>query len=80
MSLLLLPERLFTHISTGVNNQVLIYTTEWTGVSGWERKYTSFEIAAKGILTWDLSIESPAFYCWANALQKDGNMHLRLDN
>ena len=42
---------LFTHIFTAVYSHVLIYSADWTGVSWRERKYRSFETAARGIRT-----------------------------
>ena len=41
-------QRLFTHISTTVYSQVLIYTAEWTEASWRERKCPNFETVAKG--------------------------------
>ena len=43
--------RLFTHISTTVYNQVLIYTAESTGALRREWKCSNFEMVAKGIRT-----------------------------
>ena len=60
--------RLFTHIFTTVYTQVLIYTAEWTGASGKERKCPNFETVAKGTRIRVLSIASPAFYLWVTAL------------
>ena len=54
----------FTHISTPVYSQMLLYTAAWTGASWRERKCPSFETAAKGIRTQAL----PAFFLWAAAL------------
>ena len=41
-------QRLFTHISTTVYSQVLIYTAEWTRALWRERKCPNFEMVAKG--------------------------------
>ena len=63
-----IAQRLFTHISTTVYSQVLIYTAESTEASWRERKCPNFETVAKGIWTRALSIASPAFYHWATML------------
>ena len=57
-----IAQRLFTHISTTVYSQVLIYTAESTEASWSERKCPNFETVSKGIRTRALSIASPAFY------------------
>ena len=57
-----IAQRLFTHISTTVYSQVLIYTAESTEASWSERKCPNFETVTTGIRTRDLSIASPAFY------------------
>ena len=60
--------RLFTHISTAVYSQVLIYTAEWTGASWRERKCLIFETAAKrirtrpGSLGWESAILPLSYY------------------
>ena len=55
-------QRLFTHISTTVYSQVLIYTAESTEASWSERKCPNFETVTTGIRILALSIASPAFY------------------
>ena len=40
--------RLFTHISSTVYSQVLIYTAEWTEASWREQKFPNCEAVAKG--------------------------------
>ena len=57
-----IAQRLFTHISTTVYSQVLIYTAESTEASWSERKCPNFETVTTGIRTRALSIASPAFY------------------
>ena len=57
-----IAQRLFTHISTTVYSQVLIYTAESTEASWSERKCPNFETVTAGIRTRALSIASPAFY------------------
>ena len=57
-----IAQRLFTHISTSVYSQVLIYTAESTEASWSERKCPNFETVTTGIRTRALSIASPAFY------------------
>ena len=57
-----IAQRLFTHISTTVYSQVLIYTAESTEASWSERKCPNFETVTTGIGTRALSIASPAFY------------------
>ena len=57
-----IAQRLFTHISTTVYSQVLIYTAESTEESWSERKCPNFETVTTGIRTRALSIASPAFY------------------
>ena len=57
-----IAQRLFTHISTTVYSQVLIYTAESTETSWSERKCPTFETVTTGIRTRALSIASPAFY------------------
>ena len=57
-----IAQRLFTHISTTVYSQVLIYTAESTEASWSERKCPHFETVTTGIRTRALSIASPAFY------------------
>ena len=41
-------QRLFTHISTTVNSQVLIYTADWTEASWGKKNCPNFETVAKG--------------------------------
>ena len=62
------PRTPFTHISTVVYSEVLIYTAEWTEASRRERKYPSFETVARGIRTRAISIASPSFYRWATSV------------
>ena len=57
-----IAQRLFTHISTTVYSQVLIYTAESTEASWSERKCPNFETVTTGIRSRALSIASPAFY------------------
>ena len=57
-----IAQRLFTHISTTVYSQVLIYTAESTEASWSERKCPNFETVTTGIRTRALSIASPAVY------------------
>ena len=57
-----IAQRLFTHISTTVYSQVLIYTAESAEASWSERKCPNFETVTTGIRTRALSIASPAFY------------------
>ena len=57
-----IAQRLFTHISTTVYSQVLIYTAESTEASWSERKCPNFETVTTGFRTRALSIASPAFY------------------
>ena len=57
-----IAQRLFTHISTTVYSQVLIYTAESTEASWSERRCPNFETVTTGIRTRALSIASPAFY------------------
>ena len=57
-----IAQRLFTHISTTVHSQVLIYTAESTEASWSERKCPNFETVTTGIRTRALAIASPAFY------------------
>ena len=57
-----IAQRLFTHISTTVYSQVLIYTAESTEASWSERKCPNFETVTTGIRTRAISIASPAFY------------------
>ena len=57
-----IAQRLFTHMSTTVYSQVLIYTAESTEASWSERKCPNFETVTTGIRTRALSIASPAFY------------------
>ena len=57
-----IAQRLFTHISTTVYSQVLIYTAESTEASWSEIKCPNFETVTTGIRTRALSIASPAFY------------------
>ena len=57
-----IAQRLFTHISTTVYSQVLIYTAESTEASWSERKCPNIETVTMGIRTRALSIASPAFY------------------
>ena len=57
-----IAQRLFTHISTTVYSQVLIYTAESTEASRSERKCPNFETVTTGIRTRALSIASPAFH------------------
>ena len=57
-----IAQRLFSHISTTVYSQVLIYTAESTEASWSERKCLNFETVTTGIRTRALSIASPAFY------------------
>ena len=45
-------------------------TAEWSGLSWSERKFTSFEMVAKGIWTWALSIASLAFYVQRSTILK----------
>ena len=52
---ILTARKLFTHISTSVYIQVLIFTAEWTGALWREQKWPNFETAAKGIPTQALS-------------------------
>ena len=72
---LITVRRLFTHISTAVYSQVLVYKAEWIGASWRERKYPSFEKVAKGIRTKAISIAIPVFYHWATAAP-NVRMHL----
>ena len=44
----LLENTIFTHISTAVYNQVLIYTADWTEASWRERKCPNCETVSKG--------------------------------
>ena len=57
-----IAQRLFTHISTTVYSQVLIYTAESTEASWRERKCPNFETVTTGIRTRALSIASLGFY------------------
>ena len=43
-----IAQRLFTHISTTVYSQILIYTAEWTEASWSERKCPNFETVTMG--------------------------------
>ena len=69
-----IAQRLFTHISTTVYSQVLIYTAESTEASWSERKCPNFETVTTGIRTRALSIASPAFY------QLSYRFHLAIDS
>ena len=57
-----IAQRLFTHMSTTVYSEVLIYTAASTEASWSERKCPNFETVTTGIRTRALSIASPAFY------------------
>ena len=63
-----IAQRLFTHMSTTVCSQALIYTAASTEAPWRERKCPNFETVSTGIRTRALSIASPAFYHWATAL------------
>ena len=67
---------LFTHISTTVYSQVLIYTAESTGASWRERKCPNFETVTTGIWTLALSIASSALYHWATVLHFRSRLEL----
>ena len=57
-----IAQRLFTHMSTTVYSQALIYTAESTEASWSEIKCPNFETVTTGIRTRAVSIPSPAFY------------------
>ena len=61
-SILTMQKQLFTHMSTTVYSQVLIYTAESTGIVK-RQKYPNYETIAKGIRTWALSL-----YCVSGIL------------
>ena len=63
-----IAQQLFTHISTSVYSQVLIYTAESTEASWSERKCPNFETVTTGIRTRALSIRHSTN--WATALHR----------
>ena len=58
-----------TYVFPAVNNQVLIYTAEWTGRREENKIVPALEQQKRGFEP-GLSIESAAFYRWASALLK----------
>ena len=63
-----IAQRLFTHMSTTVYSQVLIYTLSRLRRREENENAQTPKCVHKGIRTRALSIASPAFYHWATAL------------
>ena len=80
-----IAKRLFTHISTTVYSQVLIYTAESTEASWSERKCPNFETVTTGIRTrvsrlrvrhstnWATALHGVYFHCFSSPIPRCQN-------